>query len=68
MADEIVDFDARREAKEEEKIALREHVDALLECDAILARAIEQMQEFATSMEILKTVRCAIDVLESHEK
>ena len=67
MADEIVDFGARREAKEEEKITLRAHVDAIRECDAILAYAIKQMHEFATSVEILKTVRRAVEVLESHE-
>jgi hypothetical protein len=67
MADEIADFGAYREASEEEKIALRAHVDAMRECDAVLAHIIEQMREFATSMEILKTVRSAVDVLESHE-
>ena len=67
MADEIVDFGARQEAKEEEKIELRAHVDAMRECDAILVHVIEQMREFAASVEILKTVRRAVDVLESHE-
>jgi len=67
MTDEIADFGAYQEANEEEKIALRAHVDAVRECDAILAHIIEQMREFATSVEILKTVRRAVDVLESHE-
>jgi hypothetical protein len=68
MPGKIVDFGARREAKEEDTIALRAYADAMRECDAILARVIEQMQEFATSMEILTTVRRAIDVLEGHEE
>jgi len=67
MADEILDFEAYQEANEEEKMILRAHVDAMRECDAVLAQVIEQMREFATSMEIIKTVRSAVDVLESHE-
>jgi hypothetical protein len=67
MTNEIVDLGARREDKAAEMTALRAHVDSLLDCDAILADAIEQMWEFAERSEILRTLRRAIDVLEGHD-
>ncbi|MGY3610345.1 MULTISPECIES: hypothetical protein [unclassified Bradyrhizobium] len=71
MAEGIVDLITRRKAKAEadtnEALALRAHVDAMLECNAILANAIEQMWDFAERAEIVKALRGAAGTLECHE-
>lgn len=70
MAEGIVDLTQRRRARSEadtsEALALRAYVDAMLECDAILANAIEQMWDCAGRAEIVKTLRGAADKLEAH--
>jgi hypothetical protein len=61
------DLSVRQKAKARETDELRDHAANLLECDGILADAIEQMWFFAERDEILKTLRRAIAVLESGE-
>ena len=67
MSDKIVDLVERQSAKKKELETLRAHVDSMLECNGILADAIEQMWGFADREEILKTLRYAIRVLEEGE-
>jgi hypothetical protein len=66
MPDEI-DLSVRQKAKTRETEELRDHAANLLECDGILADAIEQMWFFAEREEILKTLRRAIAVLDTGE-
>jgi hypothetical protein len=40
------------------------HADCLLECDSLLADAIDLMSDFADRAEILEALRRAIEVLE----
>jgi hypothetical protein len=61
------DLSVRQKAKARETDELRDHAANLLECDGILADAIEQMWFFAERDEILKTLRRAIAILESGE-
>jgi hypothetical protein len=61
------DLSVRQKAKPRKTDELRDHAANLLECDGILADAIEQMWFFAERDEILKTLRRAIAVLESGE-
>jgi hypothetical protein len=61
------DLSVRQKAKARETDELRDHAANLLECDGILANAIEQMWFFAERDEILKTLRRATAVLESGE-
>jgi len=61
------DLSVRQKAKARETDELRDHAANLLECDGILADAIEQMWFFAERDEILKTFRRAIAVLEGGE-
>jgi len=68
MFDEIIDLSARqKKARARETEEQRDHIANLLECDGILADAIEQMWFFAERGEILETLRRAITVLESGE-
>ena len=64
MAD-IIDFRSYASSSADETERLRQRVSNLLECDAILADAIDQMDEFAHYDEIITTLRRAIDVLEN---
>ena len=61
------DLSVRQKAKARETDELRDYAANLLECDGILADAIEQMWFFAERDEILTTFRRAIAVLESGE-
>jgi hypothetical protein len=47
--------------------ALRRQDEGLLECNSIIADAIDQMRDFAEREEILKALRHAIEVLERDE-
>ena len=67
MTDNIVDLSKRKETRKREMEALRAHVDSRLQCNGILADAIEQMWDFADREEILKTLRNAIRILEQGE-
>jgi hypothetical protein len=67
MTDKIVDLSKRKETRKREMEALRAHVDSMLQCNGILADAIEQMWDFADREEILKTLRSAIRILEPGE-
>jgi len=65
-----VDLSQRRaalaESGENEKYALRAHFDAMLECGAILADAIEQMWDAgADPSEIVQTLRWAVERIEA---
>ncbi len=67
MMDNVADLSARREAKADEIEALRTHLENILQCEDILADAIELMWDFADRAEIVKALRQAADALESHE-
>lgn len=71
MAEVIVDLTTRRKAQEEadrnEELELRADVDAMLQCDAILANAVEQMWDVAERAQIVRALRRAVCVLEGHE-
>jgi len=62
-----INFGARQKTKAVEIDELRERASNLLECDGILADAIEQMRFFAEREEILITLRRAIAVFEGSE-
>jgi hypothetical protein len=64
MSDTIVDPKMHHDVKEQEIEALRADADSLLECDSLLADAIDLMSDFAGRAEILKALRRAIDILE----
>jgi hypothetical protein len=54
------------DARKNEKYALRAHVDAMLECGAILADAIEQMWDAgADPSDIVQTLRWAVERIEA---
>jgi hypothetical protein len=55
MSNNLIDLSRHRIAKVRENDELRDHMDALLECDGILANAVEQMWYFADRREILET-------------
>lgn len=67
MTDKIVNLSKLIETRKREMEALRTHVDSMLQCNGILADAIEQMWDFADREEILKTLRSAISILEPGE-
>ncbi len=55
------------EAKANEVEALRTSVENIVQCEDILADAIELMWDFADRAEIVQALRQAADALESHE-
>jgi hypothetical protein len=70
MSDKPVDLSKRRaalaEARANKLMALRTHVDNMLECCAILADAIEQMWDAgADPSEIVQTLRWAVERIEA---
>jgi hypothetical protein len=67
MTDQVVNFCARKLAREQEIEAHHMQVDDILHRHAIVAQAIKQMQEFSGREEILTTLQFAVDVFKRHE-
>jgi hypothetical protein len=60
----VIDFSAALAAKAAEDVALRSHVDTLLELLAMLSDTLQEMREIGSDEEVAKALRIAIDVLE----
>jgi hypothetical protein len=67
MTGQVVNFCARKSAREKEVEAHHMQVDDILLRHAIVAQAIKQMQEFSGREEILTTLQFAVDVFKRHE-
>jgi hypothetical protein len=64
MSDHVIDFCACKEAREREVEAHDALVDDMLMRHAMLAQALQQMQEFSEDEEVLRTLRFAVTVFE----
>jgi hypothetical protein len=67
MTDQIINFSARKVAREKEIEAYHAQVDDILLRHAIVAQAIKQMQEFSSDGDILTTLQFAVDVFKRHD-
>ena len=68
MPDKIAGLGPFREAKEGETDAYLQHMEGISLRQGILSQAIREMRRFSTRAEIAKTLRDAVDVLESRRR
>ena len=68
MPDKIAGLTPPLEAKEAETDAYLQHMERISQRQGILSEAIREMRRFSTRAEIAKTLRDAVDVLDSRRR